>query len=306
MLLEFRRLLGWETQDVAERAAEDRDWRERKWVIEPTRLGFFARVEEIWRYRRILWFFALQRIKDRYEGTTLGPFWLFARPLMPILISTVVFGRLLNVPSDGVPYFLFFLAGSSCWRIFERSMLWVAQSLEASKGLIKKVYFPRIIAPIASVAPAVTEFAILFTLLVLACVAYWIKDGVMYMRFGAHMLAGVVAVVMTCFFAVAIGLWTSVLQVRHRDVRYSVRYVNQFWNYATPVIYPMSQIPPKYHFLIYLNPMAPLVEMYKWGMLGIGSFPAMPLASGLLIISLVFCAGLVYFSRSEAASVDKL
>jgi len=304
MLLALRRLFGWETS--AEQSEEARDWRQYKWVILPTRQGFFARVEEIWRYRRILWFFAVQRIKDRYEGTTLGPFWLFARPLMPIAISTIVFGRLLNVPSDGVPYFLFFLAGSSCWRIFERSMLWAAQSLEAAKGLIKKVYFPRLIAPIASVAPAVTEFGILFTLLVIACIAYWVKDGVMYLRLGTGMVAAVAAVVLTCFFAVSIGLWTSVLQVRHKDVRYSVRYMSQFWNYATPVIYPMSQVPPKYHFLMYLNPMAPLVEMYKWGMLGIGVFPARELASGLLIISIVFAAGVVYFNRSEAASVDKL
>jgi lipopolysaccharide transport system permease protein len=184
--------------------------------------------------------------------------------------------------------------------------LWVAQSLEAAKGLIKKVYFPRIIAPIASVAPAVTEFAILFTLLVVAALVYWIKDGTLYLRLGLGMFAAVIAVVLTCFFAVAIGLWTSVLQVRHKDVRYSVRYVNQFWNYATPVIYPMSQVPPKYHFLMYINPMAPLVEMYKWGMLGTGQFPAKELASAVVIISVVFGAGLVYFNRSEAASVDKL
>jgi lipopolysaccharide transport system permease protein len=306
MLLALRRLFGWQTSAASEQAEEARDWRQYKWVILPTRQGFFSRVEEVWRYRRILWFFAVQRIRDRYEGTTLGPFWLFARPLMPIAISTVVFGRLLNVPSDGVPYFLFFLAGSSCWRIFERSMLWTTQSLEAAKGLIKKVYFPRIIAPIASVAPALTEFAILFTLLVLACLVYWIKDGTLYLRLGLGMLAGVIAVALTCFFAVAIGLWTSVLQVRHKDIRYSVRYANQFWSYATPVIYPMSQVPPKYHFIMYLNPMAPLVEMYKWGMLGTGQFPAKELACAMVIIGIVFGAGLVFFNRSEAASIDRL
>lgn len=304
MLLALRRWFGWDA--TAAEATEELDWRQHKWVIQPTRLGFFARVEEVWRYRRVLFFFAGQRVKDRYEGMTLGPFWLFARPLMPIFIGTIVFGRLLNVPSDNVPYFLFYLAGSSCWRIFERSMLWVTMSLEAAKGLIKKVYFPRIIAPIASVAPAMTEFLILFALLVLSCIGYWIKDGVFYLRLGTGMLAGVAAVLLTCFFAVGMGLWTSVLQVRHKDVRYSVRYMNQFWNYATPIIYPMSQVPPKYHFLMYLNPMAPLVEMYKWGMLGIGHFPGKELASGLVVMSIVFGAGLVWFNRSEAASVDKL
>ena len=96
------------------------------------------------------------------------------------------------------------------------------------------------------------------------------------------------------------------MQVRHKDTRYSMRYVNQFWSYATPVIYPMSTIPPKYHFLMYINPMAPLVETYKWGMLGIGEFPARPLASGIVVMAIVFTAGLIFFNRSEAASVDKL
>jgi lipopolysaccharide transport system permease protein len=168
------------------------------------------------------------------------------------------------------------------------------------------VYFPRIIAPIAAVSPAVTEFIVLFTLLVLSAIFYWFKDGVMYLQVGPRMLAAVAAVILTVFFAISVGLFTSVLQVRHRDVRYSMRYVNQFWMYATPVIYPMSQIPPKFHFLMYVNPMAPLVEMYKWGMLGIGEFPAKPLASGFVMMTIVFVAGLIFFNRSEAASVDKL
>jgi len=108
------------------------------------------------------------------------------------------------------------------------------------------------------------------------------------------------------FFSISVGLFTAVMQVRHRDVRYSLRYVGQFWNLATPVIYPMSQIPPKYHFLMYLNPMAPLVETYKWGMLGIGAFPVGPFISAIVVTTIVFAVGVVFFYRSEAASVDKL
>jgi lipopolysaccharide transport system permease protein len=146
----------------------------------------------------------------------------------------------------------------------------------------------------------------LFTLLVLSVIFYWFKDGVFYLQVGPRMLAAVAAVILTVFFSISVGLFTSVMQVRHKDTRYSMRYVNQFWSYATPVIYPMSTIPPKYHFLMYINPMAPLVETYKWGMLGIGEFPARPLASGIVVMSIVFAAGLIFFNRSEAASVDKL
>ena len=305
MLLALRRFFGFGDSAAAEEAA-DRDWRSRKWVIEPTQQGVRARIEEFWRYRRILWFLTRQRVRDRYEGMTLGPFWLLARPLAPLLIGTLVFGGLLGVQSDGVPYFLFFLTGTSCWRIFERSLMWVTRGLERVRGLVKKVYFPRIIAPIAAVSPALAEFGALLALLLIASVVYWFKDGVMYLQFGPRMLVALLAIVLTVFFSISVGLFTSVFQVRHRDVRYSLRYVGQFWNYATPVIYPMSQVPPKYHFIMYLNPMAPLVEMYKWGMLGTGEFPAKPLASATVVILATFVVGVVFFYRTEAASVDKL
>ncbi len=305
MLLALRRLFGISAA-VSDEETESRDWRSRKWVIEPVRLGFFARLEEVWRYRRILWFFAVSSVKERYEGMTLGIFWLFARPVVPLLISTAVFGGLLKVPSDGVPYVLFFLAGMSCWRIFERSMLWVSKSLDASKGLIKKVYFPRVIAPVASVSPAILEFGVVLALLLVVCLIYFLKDGVMYLRVGPQMLVGFAAVGMTVFFAISLGLWTSVLQVRHKDVQYSLRYVLQFWHYLTPVIYPMSTLPKEYQFIIYVNPMASLVETYKWAMLGLGQFPTIPLLSGTALILVTFGTGLIFFHRSEAVAVDKL
>jgi lipopolysaccharide transport system permease protein len=277
-----------------------------KWVIEPVRVGLIARSRELWRYRRILWFLAERRIKDRYEDTTLGMFWLFARPLMPIFIGTVIFGRFLGVPSDGVPYFLFFLAGSSCWRIFERSVQWVTRSLDQNRGLIKKVYFPRLIAPISSVAPALTEGGVLLTLLVLASVFYYFKDGVLYLRLGWPMLVAFIAVAMAMVLAIAVGLWTSVMQVKHKDVQYSIRYFTQLWQYLTPVLFPLSSVPEKYRLAFFINPMTPIVEMYKWGLLGIGEFPGRELALGIGVILLVFGGGAVYFTRSEAASVDKL
>src|SRR5215216_393331 len=198
MLLALRRLFG-VSMPASEEQVEEQDWRARKWVLEPERLGFFARVEELWRYRRILWFFTVNAVRDRYEGMTLGIFWLFARPLIPMLLMTAVFGGLLKVPSQGVPYILFFIAGSSCWRIFERSLLWVSKSLEQNKGLLKKVYFPRIIAPIASVAPAVLEFVVLLGLLVALCVVYYVKDGIWYLRLGPQLAFAIVAVGLTVF-----------------------------------------------------------------------------------------------------------
>jgi lipopolysaccharide transport system permease protein len=309
MLLALRRWLGLSVPVVGE-ADGVADRKQQKWVIEPARVGLIARAEELWRYRRILWFFASRRINERYEDATLGRFWMFAQPLAPILISTLIFGSMLRVPSEGVPYFLFFLTGMSCWRIFERGVLRVTRSLDQNRGLIKKVYFPRLIAPISSAAPALTEFGVFFALLVATCIYYFVKDGVFYLRLGPQLLVGVLAVAMAAFLSVSVGLWTSVMQVRHKDVQYSIRYFMQLWHYVTPVIFPLSELlkvlPPQLHFVPYLNPMSPVVEMYKWGVLGIGHVSPSGVLTGVLISLVIFGSGVVYFNRSEAASVDKL
>lgn len=277
-----------------------------KWVIEPVSLGYVARFEEVWRYRKLLWFFGSRAITERYEGTTLGIFWLFARPAVPLLITTFVFGSLLHVASDGLPYILFFLGGISCWRVFERSMMWVTSSLEQNRGLMKKVYVPRLIAPISSVAPALLEFVVLVILMLVFALYYRVATGVWYLRVGPQSFAAPLALVLTVFFAISLGLWTSVLQVRSKDVRFTIRYVMQFWLYLTPVIYPMSALPAKYHFLIYINPMAPLVDLYKWATLGIGTFPALPMASSFALTLITFASGLIFFDRSEAGTIDQL
>jgi lipopolysaccharide transport system permease protein len=309
MLLALRRRLGLSTP-LVDAAGRTADRIPQKWVIEPVRVGLLARAGELWRYRRILWFFAVRRVKERYEKTTLGVFWLFGRPLMPVFISTIIFGHMLDVPSDGVPYFLFLLTGMSCWRIFERGVVSVTRSLDQSRGLIRKVYFPRLIAPISSVAPSVTEFGVLFALLLATCVYYYVKDGAFYLRLGPELLLAPVAVANAVFLSISVGLWTSVMQVRHKDVQYSIRYFMQMWYYVTPVIFPLAKLlellPPQFHFVAYLNPMSPVVELYKWSVLGIGHVSATSVLIGSAAALAIFSAGVVYFNRAEAATVDKL
>ena len=309
----FRRLFGLEPAP----AEGDLDHSRETWVIEPIHVGVIARAKEFWRYRRILWFFAGRRIKERYESTTLGMFWLFARPLMPMLVSTVIFGGMLAIPSDGVPYFLFFLAGSSCWRIFERSVFWSSRSFDQNRGLMKKVYFPRLVAPVSSVAPAVTEFGVLLGLLICAVIYYLIHDGKFYMRLSPALLLAPVAVALTVLLAIAVGLWLSVFVARHKDFQFSIRYFTRFWHYVTPVLYPLSTVPTTYHVnaldmtinprtLFQLNPVTAPVELYKWSLLGIGEFPALGLLTSLLMTVIVFASGVWFFTRAEGASIDRL
>jgi lipopolysaccharide transport system permease protein len=276
------------------------------WVIEPVRDGVAAVVRELWQYRRLLGFFGSQSIKGLYQGTTLGIFWLFARPLLPIFISTFVFGTLLKIPSDGVPYFLFFLTGMSIWTLFDRSMIWVTRSLDQQRGIIKKLYFPRLLVPLSSVAPSFVYFGIYLALILGAAVYYLATQKTWYLAVGPGWFAGIGVALLAVAFAISVGLVTCVWQARHRDVRFGLRYAMGFWFYLTPVIYPMSEVPPHLHWVIYLNPMASVVETFKWGLLGVGQFPAMPLLSAGVITLLSCALGVWYFNRSQAASVDEM
>ncbi len=276
------------------------------WTIEPVRPGLTAVMAEMWQYRRLFSFFAVSSVKYLYEGTGLGMFWLFGRPLLPILIGTFIFGRLLGAGSDGLPYFLFYLAGNSIWMLFDRALLWSTRSLDMQRGVIQKMYFPRLIVPISGVAPSLAYFGIYATLLILTGFYYLMVDGHWYLSRGPGWL---IAFGMACgaiVMAISIGLFTSVWQAKYRDVRWGLRYVLGFWMYVTPVIYPMSQVPEKIHWVIYLNPMAAIVETFKWGLLGVGTLPVVPLICALTIIPIMLAAGTVYFMRSEAASIDQM
>lgn len=299
MLADVRRWLFWTRTDRG-------NARNYKWVIEPTREGLAGRIEEFWRYRRVLYFLCVRTLKSSYQGSSLGIVWLFGRPLLPIIISTFIFGSLLQVPSDGVPYFLFFLAGQSSWHVFERALLFTSRGLSQHQGMLTKVYFPRVMAVIASSAIAVAWFGSYVGLLLLGAVYYLFKDHVWYLRFGPQLLVAPFVVVLSLVLAIAIGLWTSVWQLRFREMRYTLRYVTRFWSYLTPVIYPMSQVPPEHRWIIYANPMAPIVETFKWSVLGIGTFPALPLLSSVVVTVVVLAAGLWYFSRAEGNSADRM
>lgn len=294
----------WWSRSVA--AAASQALSEAEWVIEPARLGGAAAVRELWQYRQLLVFFGSQAIKGLYEGTTLGIFWLFARPLLPVIIGSFVFGSLLNIPSNGLPYFLFYLTGMAIWMLFDRSLLWSTKSLDDQRSIIKKLYFPRLLVPIASVAPALVYFGIYLALIGGAGVYYLAKGGTWYLAIGPGWLIAFAAAFMSVLMALTVGLFTCVLQVRHKEVRFGLRYAMSFWFYLTPVIYPMSEVPEHLQWVIYLNPMAALVETFKWGLLGAGQFPAVPLVASFAIMLALGAFGLIYFHRSEATSVDEL
>lgn len=277
-----------------------------EWSIEPLGHGWSWRMRELWRYRYLFPYFAIRMMTGMFRNTKLRPLWLTLRVAGPIGMGAAVFGGVLNVASDGLPYFLFYLGGHTTWAVFESGVMFTTRVLERNKSLITKVYFPRLILPITGLAPALLELAVLSVTMVCTLSYYAVVQKHWYARSDLGLVAAAVAVVMALFLALGVGLWTSVMQARYRDVRYTLRYVMRFWLYFTPVIYPLSQIPEKWRWLAYLNPMTPVVEIFKWGLLGIGQPSARGLAFGGCLLVATFISGLWYFTATESASVDKI
>ena len=211
-------------------------------IIEPTRGWLKINFREIWEYRELLYFLVWRDIKVRYKQTALGAAWAVLQPVMTMIVFSVFFGRLAKVPSDGIPYPIFAYAALLPWQLFAFALSESANSLVGSQNLIQKVYFPRLVIPIAGVLAGLVDFAIAFVVL-LGMMAYY----------GIHPTAAVLVLPVFIVFAVAaalsVGLWLSALNVQFRDVRYTIPFLTQFWMFATPVAYPSSLIPEKWRAL---------------------------------------------------------
>jgi lipopolysaccharide transport system permease protein len=276
------------------------------WVIEPQQYGVLSRARELWDYRYLLWFFAASTFRAMYSKSALAWLWLLLRVVGPVGLGALIFGGVLNVPSQGIPYFLFFLCGTTTWVLFERSLMAITRSLERNRKLVTRVYFPRLILPISSVVLALLFLVILLVVTTITVFQFHSRHGVWYVQLSPRLLAAVAAILLSLTFAIAVGLWTSVLQARYRDIRYGMRHMMPFWFYLTPVIYPLERIPENWRWLVAINPMAPIVELYKWGTLGQGHVTFGGLATALTLIALTLVGGMWFFNREEAASIDKL
>jgi len=273
------------------------------WVIEPRREGFVARFRDVWRYRRLLRFFARQAFEKLYARTILGWSWLFIRPLFPLVVSTFVFGGVLGVGSQGVPYFLFLAVGMATWDLFQQATTWGTRSLEMNRSFLTRIYIPRLILPIASMAPAVLNLAIYVGVVIVAAVYYQVTTGVWHLALTGIGWAAA-AVVMALALALGISLWTSVPAMVARDVRFTLAYVMSLWLFLTPVLYPLPRT-GRYGWLLSLNPMAAVVNMFKHGVLGLDVLNLTDVGIALIVIGAVLGSGLWFFGRAEATAADR-
>jgi lipopolysaccharide transport system permease protein len=267
-------------------------------VIEPPRGWAKLGLSEVWKHRELLLFFVWRDIKVRYKQTLVGSGWALLQPLLTMVIFTIFFGRLAKVPSDGVPYPLFALCGLLPWQLFAFAITEGGNSLVSQQQLIKKVYFPRLIVPLASVLAGLVDFCIAFLLLVAAMLYYGVA-------LRPTILLLPVFVLFVLATALAISFWLSALNVEYRDVRYTIPFLTQLWMFATPVAYPASLVPQKWRALYGLNPMAGVVEGFRWALLG-SSPPEIGPMVGVSVLVVLFglAGGLVYFRRMETTFAD--
>jgi lipopolysaccharide transport system permease protein len=265
-------------------------------TIEPQKGWAALELGDLWRYRELLLLLTWRDIKVRYAQTVLGAAWAVIQPLLTMVIFSVIFGQLAKLPSDGIPYPIFTDVALLPWQLFAFSLTNSSQSLVGSQNLVSKVYFPRLVIPIASVLPGLVDFAISFLVLVGMLMYYQIPLTARIFALPLFLLLAVMS-------ALAIGLWLSALNVEYRDIRYVVPFLTIFWQYATPVAYSASLIPEKWRLLYGLNPMTGVVEGFRWALLGSGQVDGMIWVSVIIIVFLLI-SGLAYFRRMEATFAD--
>ncbi|MCH6546023.1 MAG: ABC transporter permease [Deltaproteobacteria bacterium] len=252
---------------------------------------------ELWEYRELLYFLTWRDIKVRYKQTVLGAAWAVIQPLGMMLVFTIFFGRLVGVPSDGLPYPIFAYTALLPWQLFSRALTDASTSLVVNERLITKVYFPRLLIPVSAVLASLVDFAIAFVLLLGMMVFYGIVPT-------GSVLMLPLFVLLALMTALGIGFWLSALNAQYRDVRYTLPFLTQFWLFATPVVYPSSLVPEQWRLLYGLNPMTGVVEGFRWALLGRTGAPDAMLAVSAIAVLATFIGGLYYFSRVEETLAD--
>jgi len=255
------------------------------------------RVGEIWAYRELLYFLVWRDVKIRYKQTALGAAWAIIQPFLTMVVFSIFFGRLAKIPSDGIPYPLFAFAALVPWTFFANGLNQASNSLVGSAALVKKVYFPRLVIPLASVLSGVVDFVLALTVLVGMMAYYGFVPSARIAFLPLFFLLALMA-------ALAVGLWLSALNVEFRDVRYTLPFLTQLWLFVTPIAYPSSLLSEPWRTLYGLNPMAGVVEGFRWSLLQSGGRPdGMIIASSIATV-LLLIGGAFYFRRMERTFAD--
>lgn len=257
------------------------------------------KIKDLWEYRELLYFLVWRDIKVRYKQTALGVLWAIIQPVMTMVVFSIFFGNLAKLSSDGIPYPIFSFAALVPWTLFSNGLTQATNSLVASSNLIKKVYFPRLIIPIATVLAGVIDFLLAFGVLVILMIFYGITPTI-------NILWLPLFLVLTIIASLAVSLWLSALNVEYRDIKYVIPFLTQIWLFATPIAYSSTLLSEPWRTIYGLNPMVGVVEGFRWALLGTNTQPGMmALASTGAALILLF-SGAFYFRRMEKTFADTI
>ena len=266
-------------------------------AIRPARGWTSLDLRELWHSRELLAFLIWRDIKVRYKQTALGAAWAILQPVFSMLVFSLFFGRLAKVPSDGIPYPVFSYCALLPWQLFSYALTESSNSVVANERLVSKIYFPRLVIPIAAVLAGLVDFAVAFSVLIVLMMQYGIAPTWTIFTLPAFVLLAILT-------ALAVGLWLSALNVQYRDVRYTVGFLTQIWLFLSPVAYPSSLVPARWRPLYGLNPMAGVVEGFRWALVGKTPAPGAMLAVSVMMVLFLLVGGLFYFRRMENSFAD--
>ena len=266
-------------------------------VIRPSKRWISLKLDELWEYRELLYFLGWRDIKVRYKQTVLGATWAIIQPFFTMVVFTLFFGRLAKVPSDGIPYPIFSYAALVPWTFFANGLNQSSNSLVGSANLIKKVYFPRLIVPISSVASGIVDFTLAFIVLLGMMLYYDIFPSWNVFWLPPLLLLALVT-------SLGVGLWLSAMNVQFRDVRYTIPFLTQFWLFSTPIAYPSSLLSEPWRTLYGINPMVGVVEGFRWALLGTETAPGLIIIVSTSVALVLLVSGAYYFRGMEKTFAD--
>lgn len=266
-------------------------------IIEPTHGWVNLQLRELWEFRELLYFFTWRDIKVRYKQTILGASWAIIQPFFTMVIFSLFFGSLAQIPSDGIPYPIFSYTALVPWQFFASGLGQAANSLVGSAHMLRKIYFPRLVMPVATILSNLVDFVLAFAVLLAMMVYFGIMPTANIIWLPFFLLLALIT-------ALGAGLWLSVMNVQFRDIRYAVPFITQFWFFATPITYPSSLLDEPWRTIFGLNPMVGVVEGFRWVLLDSNQPPGMMAAVSAVAAVLLLVSGLFYFRRMEKTFAD--
>ena len=265
--------------------------------IEPTSGWISLKLKEVWNYRELMYFLIWRDIKVRYKQTVLGAAWAIIQPFFTMIVFTIVFGRIAKIPSDGIPYPIFSYAALVPWTLFASGLGRASNSMVGSSNLIKKVYFPRLCIPIAAILAGLVDFFLSFLMLIAMMFYYGITPSL-------NVIWLPLLILLALTTSLGVSLWFSAMNVKFRDIGYIVPFITQIWLFMTPIVYPSSLLSEPWKTLYGINPMAGVVEGFRWALLSTDTAPQPIIIVSSLVAFTILIGGLMYFRRMEKTFAD--